>query len=190
MLFRSLAFNVKTLPDAQEEAENSHLKIFNDQVIYSLLDNYTLWVDDDTANEENAVFAELPPICKFTFLKGYIFRNSNPAVFGIKVDVGTVKQKMSIMTKEGKKIGKIHQLQDGKKSIDTATQGQEIACSIQDVTIGRQIVEEDVFYTMPNSREAKSILEKFMHKLTPEQQTVFNEIIALQRAKDPSYGYV
>jgi len=43
---------------------------------------------------------------------------------------------------------------------------------------------------MPNSREAKSILEKFMHKLTPEQQTVFNEIIALQRAKDPSYGYV
>ncbi len=185
-----LAFNVKTLPDAQEEAENSHLKIFNDQVIYSLLDNYTLWVDDDTANEENAVFAELPPICKFTFLKGYIFRNSNPAVFGIKVDVGTVKQKMSIMTKEGKKIGKIHQLQDGKKSIDTATQGQEIACSIQDVTIGRQIVEEDVFYTMPNSREAKSILEKFMHKLTPEQQTVFNEIIALQRAKDPSYGYV
>ncbi|NDB32880.1 MAG: translation initiation factor IF-2, partial [Nitrososphaeria archaeon] len=87
-------------------------------------------------------------------------------------------------------IGKIHQLQDGKKSIDTATQGQEIACSIQDVTIGRQIEEEDVFYSMPNSREAKIILEKFMHKLNPEQQTVFNEIVALLRAKDASYGYI
>lgn len=185
-----LAFNVRTLPDAQEEADNHHIKIFNDQVIYSLIDNYTLWVDDDTANEENAVFSELTPICKFTFLKGYIFRNSSPAVFGIRVDAGTVKQKIQIMKSDGKKIGKIHQLQDGKKSIDTATQGQEIACSIQDVTIGRQIEEEDVFYSMPNSREAKIILEKFMHKLKPEQQTVFNEIVALLRAKDASYGYI
>lgn len=185
-----LAFNVRTLPDAQEEADNHHIKIFNDQVIYSLIDNYTLWVDDDTANEENAVFSELTPICKFTFLKGYIFRNSSPAVFGIRVDAGTVKQKIQIMKSDGKKIGKIHQLQDGKKSIDTATQGQEIACSIQDVTIGRQIEEEDVFYSMPNSREAKIILEKFMHKLNPEQQTVFNEIVALLRAKDASYGYI
>jgi translation initiation factor 5B len=185
-----LAFNVRILPDAQEEADNYHIKIFNDQVIYSLIDNYTYWVDDDKANEENAVFSELTPICKFTFLKGYIFRNSNPAVFGIRVDAGTVKQKIQIMTSNGKKIGKIHQLQDGKKSIDTATQGQEVACSIQDVTIGRQISEEDVFYSMPNSREAKTILEKFLYKLSPEQQTVFNEIVALQRAKDASYGYV
>ena len=185
-----LAFNVRTLPDAQEEADNYHIKIFNDQVIYSLIDNYTLWVDDDKANEENAVFSELTPICKFTFLKGYIFRNSNPAVFGIRVDAGTVRQKINIMTSDGKKIGKIHQLQDGKKSIDTATQGQEVACSIQDVTIGRQIAEEDVFYSMPNSREAKTILEKFMHKLNPDQQAVFNEIVKLLRAKDASYGYV
>lgn len=185
-----LAFNVKTLPDAQEEADNHHIKIFNDQVIYSLIDNYTYWVDDDKANEENAVFSELTPICKFTFLKGYIFRNSNPAVFGIRVDTGTVKQKIQIMKSDGKKIGKIHQLQDGKKSIDTATQGQEVACSIQDVTIGRQVSEEDVFYSMPNSREAKIILEQFLHKLNPNQQAVFNEIVALLRAKDASYGYI
>ena len=185
-----LAFNVRTLPDAQEEADNSHIKIFNDQVIYSLIDNYTYWVDDDKAHEEDAIFSELTPICKFTFLKGYIFRNSNPAVFGVRVDAGTAKQKIQIMTSAGKKIGKIHQLQDGKKSIDTATQGQEVACSIQDVTIGRQIAEEDVFYSMPNSREAKTILEKFQHKLTPEQRTVFNEIVKIQREKDASYGYV
>ena len=185
-----LAFNVRTLPDAEEEADNHHIKIFNDQVIYSLIDNYTLWVDDDKANEENAVFSEITPICKFTFLKGFIFRNSNPAVFGIRVDAGTVKQKIQIMKSDGKKVGKIHQLQDGKKSISTATQGQEIACSVQDVTIGRQVSEEDVFYSMPNSREAKLILEQFMHKLNPEQQKVFNEIVTLLRAKDASYGYI
>jgi translation initiation factor 5B len=185
-----LAFNVKTLPDAQEESEISHVKIFNDKVIYSLLDAYTVWVDEDTANEESAVFGELTPICKFTFLKGYIFRNSNPAVFGIRVDVGKAKQKMPIMNKNGKKIGRIHQLQDGKKSIDSATQGQEVACSIQDVTIGRQISEEDVFYSMPSSSEAKKLIEKFTHKLSADEQAVLNEIVEIQRKTDSAYGYM
>jgi translation initiation factor 5B len=185
-----LAFNVKTLPDAQEESEISHVKIFNDKVIYSLLDAYTLWVDEDTANEESAVFGELTPICKFTFLKGYIFRNSNPAVFGIHVDVGKAKQKMSIMNQSGKKIGRIHQLQDGKKSIDSATQGQEVACSIQDVTIGRQISEEDVFYSLPSSSEAKKLIEKFTHKLSADEQAVLNEIVEIQRKADSAYGYM
>ena len=185
-----LAFNVKTLPDAQEESEISHVRIFNDRVIYSLLDTYTLWVDEDTANEENAVFGEITPICKFTFLKGYIFRNSNPAVFGIRVDVGTARQKMPIMNKNGKKIGRIHQLQDGKKSIDSATHGQEVACSIQDVTIGRQISEEDVFYSLPTSSEAKKLIEKFTHKLSADEQVVLNEIVEIQRKTDSAYGYM
>jgi translation initiation factor 5B len=185
-----LAFNVRTLPDAQEESEINHVKIFNDKVIYSLLDNYTQWVDEDTANEENAVFNELTPVCKFTFLKGYIFRNSNPAVFGIRVDAGKARQKMSIMNKNGKKIGIIHQLQDGKKPIESATQGQEVACSIQNVTIGRQIAEEDVFYSLPTSTEAKQLIEKFSHKLSSEEQMVLNEIVEIQRKLDSAYGYI
>jgi len=185
-----LAFNVRILPDAQEESEINHVKIFNDKVIYSLIDNYVQWVDEDTANEENAIFNELTPICKFTFLKGYIFRNSNPAVFGIRIDVGKVRQKIAIMNKNGKKIGIIHQLQDGKKSIESAAQGQEVACSIQDVMIGRHIFEEDVFYSLPRSSEAKQLIEKFAHKLSTEEQTALNEIVAIQRKIDSAYGYI
>ena len=185
-----LAFNVRVLADAQEEAETSHVRIFSDRVIYSLLDNYTFWVNEDTANEENAVFSEITPIAKFTFLKGYIFRNSNPAVFGIRVDAGRVRQKMSIMNKGGKKIGVVHQIQDGKKTIDSASQGQEVACSIQDVTIGRQISEEDVFYSLPTSSEAKLLLERFTHKLSADEQQVLNEIVEIQRRHDSAYGYI
>ncbi|WP_076613353.1 translation initiation factor IF-2 [Candidatus Nitrosotenuis chungbukensis] len=185
-----LAFNVKIFPDAQEEAENNHIKIFSDKVIYSLIDNYTNWVTEDSAHEDDAIFGEITPICKFTFLKGYIFRNSNPAVFGIRVDVGKVRQKIPIMNKQGKKIGLVHQLQDGKKSISTATKGQEVACSIQDVTIGRQILEEDVFYSLPKSSEAKLLIERFSHKLSAEEQTILNEILEIQRKQDSAYGYI
>jgi len=184
-----LAFNVRVLPDASEEAEISHIKVFEDKVIYSLIDNYNAWVEEDTLHEEDAIFNEITPISKFTFLKGYVFRNSNPAVFGIRVDVGTLKQKIPFMNMEGKRIGTIHQLQLEGKTVSEAKQGQEVACSVQDVTIGRQIFEEEVFYTLPNSREAKILMKKFMHKLSPEQQEILNHIVEIQRKKDAAYGY-
>lgn len=184
-----LAFNVKILPDAKEESDDHHIKIFEDKIIYSLIDNYTAWVDEDSAHEEDSIFSELTPIAKFTFLKGYIFRNNNPAVFGIRVDVGTLKQKSMFINKAGKKIGHVHQLQHEKKTIEVATQGMEVACSVQDGTIGRNIIEEDVYYTLPPSHEAKLLLNKFTHKLTSEQIQVLNEIVEIQRNKDAAYGY-
>ncbi|NIM25229.1 MAG: translation initiation factor IF-2 [Nitrososphaeria archaeon] len=184
-----LAFNVKILPDAKEESDNNHIRIFEDKVIYSLIDNYNAWVEEDTAHEEDAIFAEFTPITKFTFLKGYAFRNNNPAVFGIRVDVGELRHKIPFMNKTGKNIGRVHQLQHEGKTVSLAKAGQEVACSVQDVTIGRQIFEEDVFYSFPPSHEAKQLLGKFGHKLSPEQTEILNEIVEIQRKIDPAYAY-
>lgn len=184
-----LAFNVKITPEAQTESDNYHVKIFDDKIIYSLIDTYTQWVDDDSADLENSMFSELTPISKFTFLKGYIFRNSNPAVFGIRVDVGTLRQKISFMNKTGKKIGVIHQLQHENKTVETAKTGQEVACSVQNITIGRQIQEEDVFYTLPPPDDAKQYLNKFKNKLSSEELHTLNEIVEIIRVKNPIYGY-
>ena len=184
-----LAFNVKVLPDAKEESELSHIKVFEDKVIYSLIDNYNAWVEEDTAHEEDAIFSELTPVSKFTFLKGMVFRNNNPAVFGIRVDVGNLKHKIPFMNSDGRKIGNIHQLQHDKKTVTSAKTGDEVACSVQDVTIGRQIFEEEIFYTFPPSHEAKQLLNKFMHKLSIEEQEVLNEIVEIQRKKEAAYAY-
>jgi len=184
-----LSFNVKILSDAKEESENHHIKIFNENVIYNLIDYYTKWVQEDTANEEDAIFSELTPISKFTFLKGYVFRNNDPAVFGIRIDVGELRQKVQFMRNDGKKIGTVHQLQHEGKTIESAKTGQEVACSVQNVTIGRQISEEDEFYTLPRSNEAKQLLDRFASKLSSEQFALLNEIVEIQRKKDPAYAY-
>ena len=184
-----LAFNVKTLPDAREESEDGHIRIFEDKVIYSLIDNYNAWVEEDIAHEEDAIFAEFTPISKFTFLKGYVFRNNNPAVFGIRVDVGNLRQKIPFMNKDGRRVGIVHQLQHEGKTVTSVKTGQEVACSVQDVTIGRQIFEEEVYYSLPSSKEAKLLLKKYMHKLSPDEQEVFNEIVEIQRKKDAAYAY-
>jgi translation initiation factor 5B len=184
-----ISFNVKIFDDAQEEADSNHVRIFQDQVIYSLVDNYTHWVEEDTANEENAILEELTPVCKFTFLKGYVFRKSNPAVFGVKINVGTLRQKVSIMNVEGKKIGTLHQIQDNGKSVNTAKKDQEVAVSIQNITVGRQISEEEIFYSFPPAPEAKLLLKRFSHKLNPEEFQVLQEITTIQRKLNPMYGY-
>ena len=184
-----MAFNVKILPDALEESETSHIKLFEDKVIYSLIDNYNAWVEEDSANEEDAMFAELTPISKFTFMKGMVFRNNNPAVFGVRIDVGNLKHNIPFMNMSGRKVGYIHQLQLDKKTVSSAKAGDEVACSVKDVTIGRQIFEEDVYYTFPPYPEAKKILNTFLHKLSSEEQEIFQEIVRIQREIEPIYGY-
>ena len=184
-----LAFNVKVLPDAKEEFEINHIKVFEDKVIYSLIDSYNAWVDEDTANEEDAIFSELTPISKFTFLNGCTFRNNNPAVFGIHIDVGVLRHKIPFMNMSGRKVGNIHQLQLDKKTVTSAKAGDDVACSVQDITIGRQIFEEEVFYTFPPSHEAKQLLNRFMHKLSPEEQEILKDIVRIQREKEPVYAY-
>ena len=184
-----LAFNVKIFPDAQTASDESHIQIFEEKVIYSLIDNYSLWVDEDSADLENSIFNEFTPLCKFTFLKGYAFRNSNPAVFGIRVDVGKLRQKISFMNKSGKKIGTIHSLENEGKTVNVVKTNEEVACSVQNITIGRQIFEEDVFYTLPTPDEAKNLLKKYSHRLDSEELKVLKEIVEIQRNINPVYGY-
>ncbi len=184
-----LAFNTKILPDAKEEAEEGHIRIFEDKVLYSMIDSYSAWVAEDSANEEEAIFSEITPIAKFTFLKDMSFRNNNPAVFGIRVDIGTLRQKVPFINESARKIGTIHQMQLDKKTVPVATMGQEVACSVNNVTIGRQVIEGQTYYTAPSSREVKDLLNRFWNKLGQNEQQVLEKIIQIQRTKDPAYGY-
>ena len=94
-----LGFNVKILDDAQKESQERGLKIFTEKIIYNLVRNYTDWVTYQREHEESIVFNELPPICKFQFMKGFIFRRNDPAVFGAEVHVGKLRQKVYVMIK-------------------------------------------------------------------------------------------
>lgn len=184
-----LSFNVKILPDAAEEAESSRIRIFQEQVIYKLIDDYTEWIRQDILHEEDSIFADITPLASFTFLKGYIFRNSGPAVFGIRVDAGTLRAKTPFMNAKGRRVGVVHQMQHNGETIPEAATGQEVACSVRDVTVGRQIFEDDVYYTLPSSREARELQARFVNRLTEAQQKALEYVIKVQRERDAAYAY-
>jgi translation initiation factor 5B len=185
-----LGFNVKVLEDAQKEAQDRGVKIFNEQLIYNLVRSYTDWVAYQREHEELIMFNELPPICKFQFLKGFIFRRNDPAVFGAEVLVGRLRQKVHVVNEEGKKIGTVHQIQESGKVIEEAAVGMQVAVSIKEPTIGRQINEGDIFYTDLNSRQAKQMLERFNYRLNDSEKEVLNTLVAKKRKSDPTFGYL
>jgi translation initiation factor 5B len=185
-----LGFNVKILEDAEKESLEREVKIFNDDVIYNLVRSYTDWVSYQKNHEDSILFNEISPICKFEFMKGYIFRRSDPAVFGSEILIGRMKQKMSIMNSEGKKVGVIHQIQDKGKSIEEATRGMQVAVSVNGPQIGRQINEGDVFYTYLDSRQAKLLLNRFNGRLDDEEKKILDFIVSMRRKIDPAFGYI
>lgn len=183
-----LAFNVKILEDAEKESAARGIKIFNEKIIYNLVRSYSDWVIYEKEHEESIVFNEISPISKLQFLKGYIFRRNDPAVFGAEILIGRLRQKTPIINEEGKRVGIIHQIQDAGKNIDLATSGMQVALSMKEPTIGRQINEGDIFYTDLGSKEAKLLIERFDNKLSESEKEVFKYILAKKRKKDPTFG--
>ncbi|HEX5892572.1 MAG TPA: translation initiation factor IF-2, partial [Nitrososphaeraceae archaeon] len=165
-----LGFNVKVLDDAKKEAGERQVHIFNEKVIYNLVRNYTDWVKYQQEHADSIMFEEIPPICKLQFLKGFVFRRNDPAVFGAEILIGKLRQKNHIINENGGKVGIIHQIQDKGKNIEEARKGMQVAVSIRGPTIGRQINEGDFFYTDLNSRQAKLLIEKFGHRLNEEEK--------------------
>lgn len=185
-----LGFNVKVLDDAKKEAGEREVNIFNEKVIYNLVRNYTDWVKYQKEHADTIIFEEIPPICKIQFLKGFVFRRNDPAVFGAEILIGKLRQKNQVINENGSKVGIIHQIQDKGKNIEEARKGMQVAVSIRGPTIGRQINEGDFFYTDLNSRQAKLLIEKFGHRLNEEEKEIFEFILNIKRKSDPAYGYI
>ena len=185
-----LGFNVKILEEANREAQERGIQIFNENIIYNLVRSYTEWVSYQKEHEDSILFNEIPPVCRFQFMKGFIFRRNYPAVFGAEIQIGKLRQKVNVLNEDGKKIGTIHQIQENGKPIDEATKGEQVAVSIKDISVGRHINEGDIFYTDLRSKEAKLLLERFGYRLSQEEKDILDRLVAMKRKVDPSYAYI
>ena len=184
-----LAFGVKLLSDAEQEVLDSNVKIFSDQIIYNLLDGYLDWLKQEQEQEQKAGFDSITPLCKFRFMKGFSFRRNDPAVFGVEIVEGKLRQKSNVMNETGKIIGVIHQIQDEGKTIAQAERGRQVAVSMTEPTIGRQVNEGDVLYSIPSEFEIKAINTKYLNMLGEDDRSLLETIIRIRRKSVATYGY-
>jgi translation initiation factor 5B len=184
-----LGFNTKVLQDANEEASLRNVPVFLGKVIYSLVDSFEEWIRSQRENELKAGLLTIILPCEFKILKGYVFRRSNPAIVGAEIIAGRLKQRAAIMNEEGKVIGTVHQIQDKGKPIPEARAGSQVAVSLAEPTVGRQINEGETLYSLPNESEVKILREKYSNSLSEEEKKLLDHIVEIRRKQSPLFGF-
>jgi len=185
-----LAFNVKILPDAEEEAKSKGVQVFKEKIIYHLIDNYINWLKAQREAKIEHEFAFMVKPAKIRILEGYVFRRAKPAIVGVEILAGKIKPKLALIRAEdGEEIGEIQQIQEKGQALSEAKQGMEVAISLDKPMVGRHIFEKDVLYVKVPEAHAKALLKNFMDKLTPEEQETLNEYVNLMRKKTPFWAF-
>ena len=183
-----LAFNVRVLPDAEEEAKDRKVPIFRNNIIYHLVDDYLRWVEKEKEARERGEFERLVKPAKIRILPGYVFRRAKPAIVGIEVLAGTIKPRLSLIDKEGRNIGEILQIQDRGKAISAAEKGAQVAVSIDKPVVGRHIDEGDILYVSIPESHAKKLLSKFTGRLSPDELECLDEMVKIMSRKKLFWG--
>ena len=141
-----LGFNVNLLGDAKEYSLTTPIKIFNNNIIYKLIEDYQKWQKDQKELAEKKRFEQIIRPGKIKYLPNCTFRQSHPVVIGVQVMGGCIKPGEMLLKPDGSKVGEIKQVQERNENIALATVGKEVAISIEGPTAGRQINEGDIYY--------------------------------------------
>jgi len=185
-----LAFGVKLLPDAEEEAAARDVQIFKEQIVYHMIENYLKWVKSKSEAKIEAELEKLVKPAKIRVIPGYIFRRAKPAIFGVEVVAGTLKPKINLVRAEdGEDIGELEQIQDKGKSLPTATQGMQVAVSMDKPTVGRHVFEKDVLFAKMPEPDVRAFQGVFADKLSLEEQETMSEYIKAMRKKMPFFAF-
>ena len=176
-----LAFNVSVDPIFAQEAEQKNTPIISSNIIYSLFDKFKEWKGQEKLREQQEALAEYVFPAKVRFMRGYAFRSNKPAVFGIEVLIGRIKQGDTLVKEDGTEIGSVKSIQMEKQSKTELKVGEEAAISMDDPTIGRHIFEGEVYYTKVPLKDALALQNKYKSMLTGQELDLLDLIMRLTR---------
>ena len=184
-----LAFNVKALPDAEREAHDQRIKIFQNDIIYNLMDEYVGWMEAEREAKARKEFDALVKPGKIKVMAGFVFRRAKPAIFGTLVLSGSISPNTQMVNLEGTRVGRITQIQESGEAISVAEEGKEVAVSMPQPIVGRHIKERDVLLVDVPEKHAKLLRDKFAGRLTAGALEALRELTELKRKKDPIWAF-
>ncbi len=186
-----LSFNTPVLPDALElkkDPSYEKLKHFEGRVIYRLIDEYCEWSEELQRSRQQQKFEKIVMPAKVTVLPNNVFRQSNPAVVGVRILAGTLRTNVELCLMDGKKVGHLKTIQLRRESIPEAIAGQEVAISIEGATVGRQVnVSDDLYVDIPE-RHVKVLEKELLSHLPIPTQTILEEFTKMRRKENPFWG--
>ena len=186
-----LCFNTSLLPDAEDLLKDqafSRVKVFSSGIIYELIDDYLKWREEEKREMEERKFEQIILPAKISLLPNCVFRQSNPAVVGVRILGGKLRPDVYLIDRTGRRVGHLKAMQERGEYIHESIAGAEIAISIEGATVGRQIdVGDELLVDVPE-RHMKVLEHEMLPHLSSDTQMVLDEFAVLKRRSDPFWG--
>lgn len=180
-----LGFNVEE--DEEFKLSNKKIKIIKDDVIYRLIENLKKYQEEKSNEIKREKLTNLTVISKLKILHQYVFRNSNPAVFGVKIEAGKLRANTFLINELGKQIAKVKSVQENNQFIEQADQGKEIAISLPGIMFDRVLKDTDYLYSDLTENQFKKFKEN-KDLLTSDELAVLQKIAQIKRKEKPTWG--
>jgi len=164
-----------------------HVKLILGDIIYRLIEQFQEWQAEEKKKMEAKKLEDLTKPCKIKLLRGYVFRQNNPAVAGVEVLSGTLKTGVQLMKKDGVTLTEAKTIELKQENLQEAKKEQQVAVSMPGVTIGRQLQEDDILWSAVPEHHFRQFREN-KKLLTGEEIELLKEIADIMRQNNPAWG--
>jgi translation initiation factor 5B len=184
-----VGFNVSVEEDAKEliKDQGKKIKVITEEVVYKLIEDLVDWRLEKQKEIEKKRLMELTTICKIKILHQYVFRNTSPAIFGVKVEAGKLKQQIHLIDEKGEKVGKIKNIESEKKSIQEANEGMEVAVSMSGINFERVMKDKNFLYSDLGESQFRNF-KKNRDLLSGNEMKILQEIAEIKRREKADWG--
>ncbi len=186
-----LGFNVDLLANAETELESADVKLFTNDVIYQLIEDYETYVEEKQRAQQETVLDKVVRPSRFRILPDHTFRQNDPAVVGVEVISGTIQNNRNVGLFEGnefERVGGLSGIQKQGEDVDEARSGERVSIAIDGPTVGRDIEEGDTLWTEVPEKHAKILEQELKEEITADERETLSAYLDAKRKRDPFWG--
>jgi translation initiation factor 5B len=184
-----VGFNVSIEEDTEEliKDQGKKIKVITEEVVYKLIETLMEWRLEKQKAIEKKRLMELATICKLRVLHQYVFRNTSPAIFGVKVEAGKLKHQVHLIDENGEKVGKIKNIESERKSVPEASEGMEVAVSMPGINFERVMKNKNLLYSDLGESQFRNF-KKNKDLLSGNEMKALQELAEIKRKVKADWG--
>ncbi len=184
-----VGFNVSINEDARllSKEQKDKIKIISDDVIYKLIENTEKFREEKRKEIEKKKLMSLATICKLKILHQYVFRNTKPAIFGVRIEGGKLISGLNLINEDGEKVGRVKNIQSENKSVQEVKENLEVAISISNVNFEREIKNKNLLYSDISESQFRNF-KKNKDLLSSNEMKILQEIAEIKRKEKSDWG--
>ncbi|MFO7832553.1 MAG: translation initiation factor IF-2, partial [Halohasta sp.] len=171
--------------------EQPDVGLFDDDVIYQLVEEYDAYVEEMKRSQQETILDKIIRPARFQILQDHTFRQSDPAVVGVEIMSGTVKNNTTVAkfeNNEPDRVGELSGIQAQGEDVSEARAGERVSIAIDGPTVGRGIEEGDELWVDLPEKHAKILEQELSDEIPADELEALSGYLNKRRKRDPFWG--